>query len=358
MHIDFRSARSIALLTAAALVGSACGAGDEPTNAAPVAPVGAGAVPSTVVSSTDSTALPDPRPSPTIATGADECAQDRHTFEVAMEAHLAREGRPPDAERELVDNGLLRTESGSYDLVDGELVRVAGTQCDDEPMRTAKPLTTDRVFGSWPDALVEQFGGPDCALEQAAVMAAGQNFINREYREPETLADLEGDLDRPIVLWEWSEDRLRPVEGSGCSDLDQADPARRCRAEYRTLAVAREAYLAQTRDGIEPTEDDLVTAGYLLAAPESLVVRDGVITAVPGGDCEGIELEPEPARPDDCDSDRRTLEVAAEAYYAQRGEWPAEEIDLVTSGMLRTESAGYDLGVDGLVVVAPGGGCE
>ncbi len=358
MHIGFRSARSIALLTAAALVGSACGSGDEQTNAVPVAPVGAGDVPSTVVSSTDSTAQPDPRPSTTVATGHAECAQDRHTFEVAMEAHLAREGRPPDAERELVDNGLLRTESSSYDLVDGELVRVADALCDDEPIRTARPLTTERVFGSWPDALVEQFGGPDCALEQAAVMAAAQNFINREYRRPETLADVEGDLDRPIVLWEWSGDSLVPVAGSGCTDPAAADTALACRTEYRTLAVSREAYLAETRDGIEPTGDDLVAAGYLLTAPESLVISDGVITAVPGGDCDGIELVPEPAQPDDCDSDRRTLEVAAEAYHAQRGEWPAEEIDLVTSGMLRTESAGYDLGAGGLVVAAPGGSCE
>ena len=349
MHIGFRSARSIALLAAATLVGSACGAGDDPTNAVPVAPVGAGAVSSTVVSSTDST---------TVTTGPDDCAQDRHAFKVAIEAHIAREGRPPDAERELVDNGLLRTESGSYDLVDGELVRIVGAPCDYEPMRTAKPLTTDRVFGSWPDALVEQYGGPDCALEQAAVMAAGQNFINREYREPETLADLEGDLDRSIVLWEWSGDSLVAVAGSGCTDPAAVDTALACRTEYRTLAVAREAYLAQTRDGIEPTGDDLVTAGYLLAAPELLVISDDVITAVPGGDCEGIELEPEPAQPDDCDSDRRALEVAAQAYSAQRGEWPGEEVDLVTSGMLRTESTGYDLGADGRVVAAPGGGCE
>ena len=83
-----------------------------------------------------------------------------------------------------------------------------------------------------------------------------------------------------------------------------------------------------------------------------------MITAVPGGDCEGIELEPEPTQPDDCDSDRRTLEVATEAYHAQLGEWPVEETDLVTSGMLRTVSSGYDLGTDGVVFPAPGGGCE
>ncbi len=280
-----------------------------------------------------------------------------------MEAHLASEDRLPDAESELVDNGLLRTESGSYDLVDGEIVRVVGAPCDYEPIRTANPLTTDRVFGSWPDSLVERYGGRDCALEQAAVMAAGQNFINRENRLPETLADLDGDLDRPVVLWQWSENRLIPVEGSGCVDLDQADvdqadTARACRVEKRTLEVAREAYLAQNGAATEPTEDDLVTAGYLRTTSPTLDLLDGVITAVPGGDCEGIELDPEPTQPDDCEADRRTLEVAAEAYRAQLGEWPVDETDLVTSGMLRTVSSGYDLGADGVVIPAPGGGCE
>jgi hypothetical protein len=278
-------------------------------------------------------------------------------LEVAIEAFFADEGRVPDAELELVDTGMLLAESGSYDLVDGEIVRIVGAPCDYEPIRTGQPLTTDRVFATWPDSLVDQVGGPDCALELAAITAAGQNFINREHREPETLAELDGDLDRSIVRWEWSDDRLLPVDGSGCIDLDQPDTARACRVEYRTLEVAREAYLAQS-GAIEPTEDALVTAGYLRTTSPLLDLLEGVITATPGGGCEGIDLDPEPTQPDDCESDRRTLEVATEAYHAQLGDWPAEETDLVTSGMLRTVSSGYDLGTDGVVFPAPGGGCE
>ena len=357
MPLTSRPTTRIVALAAVALWLTACGGG--PTTGGPAGPSDSqGSTGTTDVLAITTTSTATTAPPSTSTLVPDECQQDRHTLEVAVEAFFAGEGRVPDAERELVDTGMLLAESGSYDLVDGEIVRVVGAPCDYEPIQTANPLTADRVFGSWPDSLVERYGGPDCALEQAAVMAAGQNFINRENRVPETLADLDGDLDRPVVLWQWSENRLIPVEGSGCSDLDQADPTRACQAEKRTLEVAREAYLAQNGAATEPTEDDLVTAGYLRTASEPLALLDGVITAVPGGDCEGTELDPEPTRPDDCESDRRTLEVAAEAYRAQLGEWPVDETDLVTTGMLRTVSSGHDLGTDGVVIPAPGGGCE
>ena len=172
------------------------------------------------------------------------------------------------------------------------------------------------------------------------------------------MAELAGDLDRPIVLWELADDQLGPVAGSGCADLDRIDTERACQTEYRTLQVAREAYAAMYGTSFEPTEDDLVDEGLLRSASPGLDIADGEIVAVPGSECDGVELDPSPEAAPDCDTDRRTLEIAIEAYRAQLGKWPVDESDLVTTGMLRTMSSGYDLQADGVVVPAPGGGCE
>ncbi len=59
-----------------------------------------------------------------------------------------------------------------------------------------------------------------------------------------------------------------------------------------------------------------------------------------------------------CDTDRQTLELALEAFEALTGAAPTAEADLVTQGLLREESARYDLDPAGAVVPAPGSGCS
>ena len=49
-----------------------------------------------------------------------------------------------------------------------------------------------------------------------------------------------------------------------------------------------------------------------------------------------------------CDSDRKTLEVAVEAYNAQYGAYPASEPQLVPSFM-RTVSSNYDVAAGGAI---------
>jgi inosine-uridine nucleoside N-ribohydrolase len=58
-----------------------------------------------------------------------------------------------------------------------------------------------------------------------------------------------------------------------------------------------------------------------------------------------------------CDVERKTLEIALEAYYAMNGSYPVAESDLVTSGLLREESVGLDIAPDGVIVPAAGAGC-
>jgi hypothetical protein len=57
-----------------------------------------------------------------------------------------------------------------------------------------------------------------------------------------------------------------------------------------------------------------------------------------------------------CDTERKTLEVAVEAYVAMNGDVPATEADLIPM-LLRTEVTGYDLDAAGNVLPAPGSAC-
>lgn len=58
-----------------------------------------------------------------------------------------------------------------------------------------------------------------------------------------------------------------------------------------------------------------------------------------------------------CDTDRRTFELALEAFTAMTGAPPLVEADLVTQGFLRTEIATYDLDPAGSIVPAVGSNC-
>ncbi|MCB0998843.1 MAG: hypothetical protein KDB40_06045 [Acidimicrobiales bacterium] len=58
-----------------------------------------------------------------------------------------------------------------------------------------------------------------------------------------------------------------------------------------------------------------------------------------------------------CDTDRRTFELALEAFTAMTGAPPVVEADLVTQGFLRSEVVSYDLDPTGAIVPAAGSNC-
>jgi hypothetical protein len=56
------------------------------------------------------------------AAAAAACASDKRTFETAVEAYTALEGKPPPAEKALVDAGYLRELSPYWNLSNGTIV--------------------------------------------------------------------------------------------------------------------------------------------------------------------------------------------------------------------------------------------
>ncbi len=50
-----------------------------------------------------------------------------------------------------------------------------------------------------------------------------------------------------------------------------------------------------------------------------------------------------------CAADKKTVEVAVEAFYAQNNAYPASGAALVTGGFLRTASAKYTVGAGGAI---------
>lgn len=355
--------RSAALIAVGVLCVTACG--DTATESTVESIPGAGA------DATSESTVPAPTSATTgdveDATGdanGDECPTDLRTFEVAIEAYSAQYGRSPDLEADLVEAGLLRAEFDTYDFVDGKIARVNGVPCENEPTGGDDPSslpTADEWLDLFTPEQIAGLGGRECARELAVIAAAVQRFLAREGREPDTLAELDGDIETPLELWRWANDDLVPVEGSGCIDPDGTDDTS-CRVEARTLQVAREAYLAQYGPGTEPTEDDLVAAEFLRAPSDSVDLIDGVATATPGGPCEGVDLDPAPAPSSSdgaqrCITDYRTLQVAIEAFVIQEGREPDNEGQMVDAAILARSFDSYDV-VYGEIVPGDGSSCE
>lgn len=58
-----------------------------------------------------------------------------------------------------------------------------------------------------------------------------------------------------------------------------------------------------------------------------------------------------------CEADKKTLEVAVEAYNANYAVYPLDQDVLVTTGLLRSPSGKYEVQAGGNVAPIPGGGC-
>jgi hypothetical protein len=123
-----RPSARIAALAAAAVWLTACGSG--PTAGGPVGPSDSqGSTSTTQVLSTTTTTTSTITPSSTTTTLVpDECEQDRHTLEVAIEAFFADD--PADLQQ-LVDAGYLDALPALWQLADDQLVPAPVSGCLD-----------------------------------------------------------------------------------------------------------------------------------------------------------------------------------------------------------------------------------
>jgi hypothetical protein len=235
------------------------------------------------------------------------CDSDAQALRVAIESYTMLEGEPPPDEVALVAASYLRSESELHDVVEGQVVPVdpgcggTGSVPPTAPpvtdvgqivTSTDPPLTPDQMMAELTPEEIGQVGGEACARELVTIFTAGQNYVAEQGEDPESLDDLVqgGYLETPITLWVVDGDNLLPAEGSGCVDLETADRMTSCTGDARTLLIAREAHFVQNPGGSEPTQADLVAEGFLAVPSEVVDLDGGVVVAVPGGPCEGVDL--------------------------------------------------------------------
>ena len=235
------------------------------------------------------------------------CNSDAEALRVAIESYTLLEGEPPHDEAALVTGAYVRAASELHDVIDGQVVPVdpgcegtgsvpptapAVSDVGDIVTSTEPPLTPDQMMAELTPEEIAEVGGEACARELVTIFTAGQSYVAAQGGAPESLDDLVagGYLGTPITLWVVDGNNLHPAEGSGCVDLDTADRMTSCTGDARTLVIAREAHFAQNPGGSEPSQADLIAEG-LLAVPSDVVdLEGGVVVAVSGGPCEGVDL--------------------------------------------------------------------
>jgi hypothetical protein len=243
------------------------------------------------------------------------CNADAETLRQGIEIYTELQGAPPPDEAALIAAGYLREPSLLHDVVNGQVVPVAvdcggtgaapaTTPSGSPPMTapstdlgeivtsTEPPLTPEQMLAEFTPEEIAEVGGQECAGELASLFVAAQNYVAEQGKNPESLDDLAGYLDQPIDLWVVQDGSLAAVPGSGCVNLDDSPPdqAASCRADAITLAVAREAYLAQFGTGTEPTQADLVAAQMLREPFTDVDLMVGVVVPIAGGPCDGVDL--------------------------------------------------------------------
>ena len=150
------------------------------------------------------------------------------------------------------------------------------------------------------------------------------------------------------------------VHSRSAANLVRSAPAD-CQLNYKTLAIATDAFVALT-GGLPGSESDLVTANLMRSESDDfdLMLGRNEYRIVPVGQrCEGFDpgsaggqtTQTSVGLPD-CNVQRRTIEVAIQAYDADKGVAPVSESDLVPDYML-VDSVGFDL-VSGAIVPVPG----
>jgi len=159
-------------------------------------------------------------------------------------------------------------------------------------LSTEPPLTPEQMLAEFTPEEVAEVGGAECAGELASLFVAAQNYVAEQGKDPDTIDDLTGHLDQTIDLWVVENGSLRPAPGSGCTEInDTSDPqTQACETGAKTLQVARQAYFSQMGQDSEPNQQQLVEIGFLREANPDLDLEDGVVVAVAGGACEGVDL--------------------------------------------------------------------
>jgi hypothetical protein len=237
------------------------------------------------------------------------CNGDLATLQAAIEAYSLLEGSPPVDEAALVASQFMRSESELFDVVDGQIIAQSPDCAGSAPViapavtapstdlgeivtSTEAPLTPEELLATLTDEQVADVGGADCARELVSVFSAAEAYVTEVGSDPTSFDDLlaSGHLAQPITLWLIVDDNLVAAPGSGCISPEQAYMAATCRSAAKTLAVAREAYLAQLPGAPEPTQQALLDAEFIRDLFVSVDLVDGVPTVVPGGDCVGVDL--------------------------------------------------------------------
>jgi hypothetical protein len=242
------------------------------------------------------------------------CSSDAQVLDQAIQIYTELEGDPAPDEAALIAAGFLREESTLHDVVNGQVVPIAvdcggtGAAAPTVPPGSApmtapstdlgeivtstEPLTPDQMLAEFTPEEVAEVGGQECAGELASLFVASQNYVAEQGKDPETIEELAGYLDQPIELWVVQSGSLAAAPGSGCINLDDSPPDRAaaCHSDAITLAVAREAYLAQFGTATEPTQADLVAAQMLRAPFDDVDLSNGAVVAVAGGPCDGVDL--------------------------------------------------------------------
>lgn len=101
---------------------------------------------------------------------------------------------------------------------------------------------------------------------------------------------------------------------------------------------------------IQSTESD---KGFTLIELLIVIVILGVLATITVFAVNGITDRGQQSA---CAADRKTLEVAVEAFYAQNATYPADQAALVSGGFLNSESTRYTVAGDSISPV-PGGPC-
>ena len=225
-----------------------------------------------------------------------------------------------------------------------------------------------------------------CSSDLGNLQLAIEAFTTLNAAPPTAESELVPDwLRAESELYDLVDGQIVPAADSGCpaapSDAGAAAAApetasavvsqlsANCTMRSKTLLIAVQAYHAMNGVGATPTEQVLLDAGLLLTVDDAYDIEAGDrIVAVPGGECDGVELvtdtvppavldeTPLPVTLAECYSERRTLEVAMEWYLEKNGAPAPSESVLVSADVLRREFSGYDI-VDGLIVPAPDSMC-
>jgi hypothetical protein len=311
------------------------------------------------------------------------CSGDAATLRTALESFALLEGGPALDEAALVAEGYLREQSELWDVSDGVLVP-ADPGCGEVPdVETVDIVTEDEaatagevddleaeIAAMTPDDIladatpeeIAEVGGPDCAYEVAVVGLAFARWTFDQQAEPSSLSQLvdDGYLEPPD-LWTLDDAALVPNDGSSCVGPLQMfeQDADACTVEYRTLVTAIEAYQAQSGASVAPpSEADLVAAELLRAPSDRYDVVNGKILPAPGSTCDvGVGSEPIGASPGTCDTERRILETAIEAFAARTGRLPDNEQELLDAEIIGASFESYDV-VYGEIVPGDGSPCE